>query len=74
MIAETVEKMPSADIGVFASSWDIEDQLKLEKKGEYEVLGEDIKKNVDKEFNHFLINPFSSLPLDKQAIDIHSHY
>ena len=29
MIAENVEKMPSADIGVFASSWDIEDQLKL---------------------------------------------
>ena len=39
MIAETVEKMPSADVGVFASNWDIEDQVKLEKKGEYEVLG-----------------------------------
>ena len=66
--------MPSTDIGVFAASWDIEDQLKLEKKGEYEILGEEIKKNVDKEFNLFLSNPFSSLPLQKQAIDIHSRY
>ena len=40
--------MPSADVGVFASSWDIEDQLRYEKKGEYEILGEEIKKNVDK--------------------------
>lgn len=63
MIAETVEKMPSVDCGVLASNWDIEDQLKLEKKSEYEVLGEDIKKNVDREFNHFLVNPFSCLPL-----------
>ena len=40
--------MPAVDAGVFASSWDIEDQLRLEKKGEYEILGEEIKKNVDK--------------------------
>ena len=33
MIAENIEKMPSNDIGVFASGWDIEDQVKLEKKG-----------------------------------------
>jgi len=26
-------------------------------------LGEDIKRNVDKEFNNFLMNPFSCLPL-----------
>jgi len=38
------------------------------------VLSEDIKKNVDKEFNNFLMNPFSCLPLDKEAIDIHSRY
>jgi hypothetical protein len=74
MIAETVEKMPSAEVGVFASSWDIEDHIKLEKKSEYEILGEEIKKNVDREFNQFLVNPFSSLPLDKAAIDIHSKY
>jgi hypothetical protein len=37
-------------------------------------LGEDIRKNVEKEFNNFLINPFSCLPLDKEAIDIHSRY
>ncbi len=29
MISETVEKNPSVDVGVFASSWDIEDQVKL---------------------------------------------
>jgi hypothetical protein len=29
---------------------------------------------VDKEFNNFLMNPFSCLPLDKEAIDIHSRY
>ncbi len=38
------------------------------------MLSEDIKKNVDKEFNNFLMNPFSCLPLDKEAIDIHSRY
>ncbi len=37
-------------------------------------MGEDIRKNVDKEFNNFLLNPFSCLPLDKEAIDIHSRY
>ncbi len=66
--------MPSADLGVFASAWDIEDTLKLEKKSEYEVLSEDIRRNVDKEFNNFMMNPFSCLPLDKEAIDIHSRY
>lgn len=73
-IAETVERMPSIDQGVFASGWDIEDTLKLEKKTEYEVLSEDIRRNVDKEFNNFMMNPFSCLPLDKEAIDIHSRY
>lgn len=29
MIAETVEKNPSVDVGVFASNWDIEDHLKV---------------------------------------------
>ena len=66
--------MPSVDTGIFASNWDIEDQVKLQKKTEYEVLGEDIRKNVDKEFNNFLMNPFSCLPLDKDAIEIHSRY
>lgn len=37
-------------------------------------MSEDIKRNVDKEFNNFLMNPFSCLPLDKQAVDIHSRY
>lgn len=32
--------MPSADIGVFAPSWDIEDELKVEHKSEYETLNE----------------------------------
>ena len=73
-IAETVERMPSGETGVFASGWDIEETMKLEKKSEYEVLGEDIKKNVDKEFSNFLVNPFSCLLLEKEAIDIHSKY
>jgi hypothetical protein len=47
-IIETVEKMPSTDLGVFASAWDIQDTLKVEEKNEFVVLGEDIKKNVDK--------------------------
>ena len=34
-IAETVEKNPTADNGVFASGWDIEDTMKQEKKSEY---------------------------------------
>lgn len=29
---------------------------------------------MDREFNNFLVNPFSCLPLEKQAIDIHSRY
>lgn len=64
-IAETIEKNASVDSGVFASGWDIEDTMRVEKKSEYELLGEDIKKNVDKEFNNFLINPFSCLSLEK---------
>jgi len=40
--------MPSTDLGVFASAWDIQDTLKVEEKNEFVVLGEDIKKNVDK--------------------------
>lgn len=28
-IAETVERMPNVELGVFASAWDIEDTLKL---------------------------------------------
>ena len=73
-IAETVERNPSGESGVFASGWDIEETLKLEKKSEYEVLGEEIKRNVDKEFSNYLVNPFSCLPLEKEAIDIHSKY
>lgn len=34
-IMETVERMPSVDMGVLASAWDIEDTLKLERKSEY---------------------------------------
>lgn len=34
-IAETVQKNPTADNGVFASGWDIEDTMKQEKKSEY---------------------------------------
>lgn len=48
---------------MFASEWDIEDVMKLEKKTEYEVLQERIKKNVDDEFGNYLLNPFSCLSL-----------
>jgi hypothetical protein len=48
--------------------------MKLEKKSEYEVLQEKIKKNVDEEFGNYLLNPFSCLSLDKDFIEIHSKY
>lgn len=34
-IAETVEKNSGVDAGVFASGWDIEDTLRVEKKSEF---------------------------------------
>lgn len=47
-IAEAVEKPNTNETGVFASAWDIEDNIKQEKKSEFEVLQEDIKNNVEK--------------------------
>jgi hypothetical protein len=48
--------------------------MKLEKKSEFEILQEKIKKNVDEEFGNYLLNPFSCLSLDKEFIEIHSKY
>jgi hypothetical protein len=64
-ITESIDKPSSVESGAFASEWDIEDIMKLEKKTEYEVLQEEIKKNVDTEFGNYLLNPFSCLSLQK---------
>ena len=57
-----------------ATSWDIEDTMKEEKKTEYEILQEDIKKTVDSEFSNYLTNPFSCLSLEKESIELHSKF
>lgn len=73
-IAESVEKPANNDIGVFASAWDIEDVVAQEVKTEYEILQEDIKNKIEREYTNFLIIPFSTLPTDKEAIEIHDKF
>lgn len=59
---------------MFAANWDIIDTNKQEQKTDYENLHDQIKKHIDTEMNTLMSNPFSQLPLDQTAIDIHSRY
>jgi len=62
------------DAGVFAANWDIIDTNRQEQKTDYENLHDQIKRHIETEMNTLMSNPFSQLPLDQTAIDIHSRY
>lgn len=60
------------DAGAFAAVWDLYDVRMQDQLNEYELLQEDIKKNIDREIHERLKNPFFMLSTDVKAISIHS--
>lgn len=56
--------MDKKDIGVFATEWDIHDQMEKEQPHELKILQDEIKKSIEKEMYQRLKNPFCLLPID----------
>lgn len=60
------------DGGCFASVWDLYDASLQEQLSDYEILQLEIKKNVEKELNEYLKNPFCLLSTDMKSLIVHT--
>ncbi|CAD8164655.1 unnamed protein product [Paramecium pentaurelia] len=65
-------KIEKNEYGAFAAIWDLYDASITDQLNEFELLQEDIKSSIEKEYKQHLKNPYFLLPTELEAIKIHT--